>query len=65
MKEGNGLMAQSTGQPKYELSPESETCFFIKGTEVQFIFIRDDAGRVSHVVVQQGSQDAQVRRKIR
>ncbi|MBA3442416.1 MAG: DUF4440 domain-containing protein [Pyrinomonadaceae bacterium] len=65
MKEGNALMAQSTGQPKYELFPESETRFFIKGVEVQFIFIRDDAGRASHVVVQQGSQDAQVRRKIK
>ena len=65
MKEGNALMAQSTGQPKYELSPESEARFFIKGTEVQFIFIRDDEGRTSHVFVQQGSQDAQVRRKIK
>jgi hypothetical protein len=55
-KEGDKLMSQTTGQPKLELLPESEIEFFIKGFTAQFIFVRDEAGRVTKLIINQEGQ---------
>jgi CubicO group peptidase (beta-lactamase class C family) len=40
-REGDSLMTQATGQPKFELFPESETRFFLKVVEAQVTFVKD------------------------
>jgi hypothetical protein len=52
--EGNQLMVQATGQPKFPLSAESETRFFLKAVDAQIEFFRDDKGAVAHLMLHQG-----------
>ncbi|MGH9849424.1 MAG: serine hydrolase, partial [Blastocatellia bacterium] len=51
---GDSLMTQATGQPKFELFPESETRFFLKVVEAQVTFVKDDKGAVTHLILHQG-----------
>jgi len=53
-REGDSLMTQATGQPKFELFPESETKFFLKVVEAQVTFVKDDKGVVTHLILHQG-----------
>jgi CubicO group peptidase (beta-lactamase class C family) len=53
-KEGDSLMTQATGQPKFELFPESETKFFLKVVDAQVTFVKDDKGAVTHLIMHQG-----------
>ncbi len=53
-REGDSLMTQATGQPKFELFPESETRFFLKVVEAQVTFVKDDKGVVTHLILHQG-----------
>lgn len=52
--EGGQLMAQLTGQPKFELFAESETKFFLKVVEAAVTFVKDDKGEVTHLILHQG-----------
>ena len=61
-KEGDKLMSQTTGQPKAELLPESETGFFIKGISAQFIFERDEKGQVARVIILQDGRTISMKR---
>jgi hypothetical protein len=56
-REGDSLMTQATGQPKFELFPESETKFFLKVVEAQVSFVKDDKGVVTHLILHQGGRD--------
>lgn len=49
-KEADKLMSQVTGQPKFELRPESEIGFFIKDISALFIFMRDEKGEVNQLI---------------
>ena len=49
-REGDKLTTQATGQPKFELLPESEIGFFIKDISALFIFMRDGTGEVNQLV---------------
>jgi CubicO group peptidase (beta-lactamase class C family) len=53
-REGDSLMSQATGQPKFELFPESETKFFVKAFDAQATFVKDDKGVVTHLILHQG-----------
>jgi CubicO group peptidase (beta-lactamase class C family) len=53
-REGDSLMTQATGQPKFELFPESETKFFLKPIDAQVTFVKDDKGVVTHLILHQG-----------
>jgi CubicO group peptidase (beta-lactamase class C family) len=53
-REGDSLMTQATGQPKFELFPESETKFFLKAVDAQVTFVKDDKGAVTHLILHQG-----------
>ncbi len=65
-REGNSLFAQPTGQQRFELLPESETHFFLRGgADLQTVFVRDSAGRTTHLIVQQDRQNMRVARKVR
>jgi CubicO group peptidase (beta-lactamase class C family) len=52
-REGDSLMTQITGQPKFELFPESETKFFLKVVDAQVTFVKDDKGVVTHLILHQ------------
>lgn len=60
-KEGDRLMAQATGQPPFELFPSSETKFFLKAIDAQITFVKDEAGKVTHLILHQGG-DRQAKR---
>jgi pimeloyl-ACP methyl ester carboxylesterase len=49
-KEGESLFGQVTGQPKFELYPESEIVFFLKAPPALFLFIRNDKGQVAQML---------------
>ncbi|MGH9966607.1 MAG: DUF4440 domain-containing protein [Pyrinomonadaceae bacterium] len=61
-KEGERLMSQTTGQAKMELLPESEIEFFIKGFSAQFVFVRDETGRVTKLIINQEEQRVTAKR---
>lgn len=56
-KENNRLFAQATGQPKFELYPESETKFFAKVADIQGTFVKNEKGEVTHLIVHQAGKD--------
>lgn len=49
-RDGEKLITQGTGQPEFELQPESEIGFFIKDFSALFIFLRDEKGKVSQLI---------------
>ncbi|OLD28004.1 MAG: serine hydrolase [Acidobacteria bacterium 13_1_40CM_3_55_6] len=51
--EDGKLMAQATGQPKFELFPSSETDFFLKVVNAQFTFVKDEQGKVTQLILNQ------------
>lgn len=55
--EGGRLFAESTGQPRTEIYPESETDFFMKFADVQFSFIKDGHGNVTRLILHQGGRE--------
>lgn len=61
-KEGAKLMSQTTGQPKVELLPESEIEFFIKGFTAHFVFVRDETGGVTKLIINQEGQRVTARK---
>jgi hypothetical protein len=61
-KEGERLISQTTGQPKMELLPESEIEFFIKGFTAHFVFVRDETGRVTKLIINQEGQRVTTKR---
>jgi ketosteroid isomerase-like protein len=50
-REGDKLFAQPPGDSKEELIPESETQFSVTNVNAKVRFVRDDTGRVSHILV--------------
>lgn len=61
--EGDHLMTQATGQPKFELYAESETKFFLKVVDAQVEFFKNDKGEVTHLVLHQGGRDTKGQKK--
>lgn len=61
-KENNRLFAQATGQPKFEIFPESETKFFLKVVDAQLSFIKNDKGEVTRLILNQGGRDMPAKR---
>jgi CubicO group peptidase (beta-lactamase class C family)/ketosteroid isomerase-like protein len=53
-REGDRVFAQLTGQPKFEIFPKSETEFFWKVVDAQVEFVKDDEGKVTHALHDQG-----------
>jgi uncharacterized protein YneR len=53
-REQNSLMAQATGQGKFEIFPESETTYFAKVTQLTIRFEKDAGGRVTQFLLTQG-----------
>jgi CubicO group peptidase (beta-lactamase class C family) len=51
------LMVQLTGQPSFQIFPESEINFFYKIVDAQITFQRDSKGNVTGLVLHQGGID--------
>jgi CubicO group peptidase (beta-lactamase class C family) len=62
-REGDHLMAQGTGEGKAEVFPESETLFFLKpSSDATVTFVKDDKGRVTHIVVHREGHETKAKR---
>lgn len=55
-------LKQPTGQSKAELYPESETRFFRKDVDVEVSFVKDETGRVTHLIFHQEGQELRAKR---
>ncbi|MGB9596446.1 MAG: serine hydrolase, partial [Candidatus Poribacteria bacterium] len=49
-RDGNRLFAQLAGQPEFEIFPKSENEFFWKVVDAQATFVRDESGKVTHIL---------------
>ena len=52
-REKQHLMAQLTGQPRFEVFPESDTKFFWKIVDAHFTIQRDEKGTVIGLIFEQ------------
>jgi hypothetical protein len=50
-------MVQASGQAKEEVFPENESTFFGKGQNWRLIFVKDDQGKVTHLLFRQHGHD--------
>lgn len=53
-REGEQFWTQLTGQPKFEIFPESDTDFFLKVVNAQVKFVRNEKGKVDKIILTQG-----------
>ncbi|WP_053972410.1 serine hydrolase [Mangrovimonas sp. ST2L15] len=52
-KNGNKLFTQATGQPQFEVFPESKDTFFLKVVEAKIIFKKDTQGKITSLDLHQ------------
>jgi CubicO group peptidase (beta-lactamase class C family) len=62
-REGDKLMFESAGG-KAELLPESENTFFSNALPMTFSFVKDDTGKVTHLILLNNGREAGRARKI-
>lgn len=62
-REGDKLMFESAGG-KVELLPESENSFFSNGLPVTITFVKDETGKVTHLILVNNGREAGRARKI-
>jgi len=60
--EGGKLFGEAPGQPKVELSPESETKFSVKGTNMQVTFVKSKEGQTTGLVLHQQGRDLEAKK---
>jgi D-alanyl-D-alanine carboxypeptidase len=66
IREGEKLMIQLGSDEKRELVPESESNFFMPSNrEVTYRFLKDETGKVTHIVVQREGQEVGRAKKIK
>jgi D-alanyl-D-alanine-carboxypeptidase/D-alanyl-D-alanine-endopeptidase len=53
-REGDQLFVQATGQPKFEVFPESDRDYFLKVVDAQITFETDSQGKSTGLVLHQG-----------
>ncbi len=61
--EDGQLKVMITGQPRFPVFARSENKFFYKVVEAQLSFVKDDAGKVTSLVLHQGGLDQTAKRK--
>ena len=61
-REGDRLMMQATGQGKAEAFPSSEVNFFFKVVRADITFVKDAAGRVTHLVLNQNGRQSSAKK---
>ncbi len=61
--EGSRLFTQITGQPKFELFATKDTEFYLKVVEAQVSFVRDENGKVTHLILHQNGAHQKAMKK--
>lgn len=61
-REGDGLFVHITGQPRFQVFPESEARYFYRVVDAQITFGRGEEGSVDHLVLHQGGRDQRAER---
>lgn len=61
--EDGQLMTQATRQPKVPIFAESETKFFLKVLDAQIVFVKNEQGAVTHLILFQNGQEIRSPRK--
>lgn len=61
-KEQDSLFIQATGQEKFQIFAETETKFFTKVDDAQFEFVKDDWGKVTKIILNQGGRQAEAKK---
>ena len=61
-REGERFWMQGTGQRRAELFAESETSFFLEEADVQLTFVKDASGKVTHLILHQGSFETEAKK---
>jgi hypothetical protein len=56
-RERDSLLAQLTGQPRFEVFPEGEAAFFYKIVDAQLTFHKDGKGQIDYLVLHQNGVD--------
>ncbi len=51
------IFAQATGQPQFEVFPESETEYFLKVIDAQISFVKDENGKYSKLILHQNGRE--------
>jgi len=55
--ENGRLFAQGTGQPRFELFPQSENTFFLKAVRATVTFVKDSKGKVIKAIIHTSEGD--------
>ena len=63
-RQGDRLFVQITGQPRFEVFPESATTYFYRVVDAQITFGRSDDGAVDHLVLHQNDMDQRAQRLV-
>ena len=61
-RQGDRLFVQLTGQPRFEVFPESETTYFYRVVDAQITFGRGEDGSVDYLVLHQNDMDQRAER---
>lgn len=61
-QDGDHLYEQATGQPKFEIFPESEKEFFLKVVDAQITFVTDEHGRATALILHQNGMNQRAQR---
>jgi CubicO group peptidase (beta-lactamase class C family) len=61
-REDDHLFAQATGQPKFQIFPESDRDYFLKVVDAQITFVTDGNGRATELILHQGGMDQHAKR---
>ena len=61
-RQGDGLYVQLTGQPRFQVFPESEARYFYRVVDAQITFGRGEDGAVDHLVLHQNDMDQRAER---
>ena len=61
-REGDRLFVQATGQPRFEIFPEGQREYFLKGVEAQITFDADVGGHSPGLTLHQNGRDVPAKR---
>jgi hypothetical protein len=61
-KEQDKLFLKAPEQEKLEMFPETEIKFFLKVNDAEFVFVKDDSGKITKVVMNQGGREADAKK---
>ena len=61
-KEQDKLFLQGEGQDKFEIFADTENKFFTKVNDAEFEFVKDDSGKVTKAILNQGGRQADAKK---